>query len=122
MRTLFFSTLLALFALAFAPGAAAERPFPPDARRGEMKAFAYPQMKIGDKTLRLSAGGRIFNERNLIIMPASLQRQNAQVIYATDINGDLRAVWLLTPEEVKKYPLKVTTRPAPAAESSDNRK
>ena len=84
----------------------AERTFPQKAKRGEMKAFQYPNMKIGDKTLRLSAGSRIYNEQNFIIMPASLQKQAAQIMYATDIGGELSEVWLLTAEEARKYPLR----------------
>jgi hypothetical protein len=113
MRNFFLSILLVPAALAYAPGVIADRLFPPNAQRGEMKAFAYPHMKIGDKTLRLSAGSRIYNEQNLIIMPASLQKQSAQVIYAVDINGDLGAVWLLTAAESRKYPLKAVTKPQP---------
>jgi len=121
MRKIVLSALLALCALGFAAGAAAERIFPPNAQRGEMKAFAYPQMKIGDKILRLSAGSRIYNEQNLIIMPASLQRQSAQVIYAMDINDQLSAVWLLTAAEIKKYPLKVQTKPTPKPATESGR-
>jgi hypothetical protein len=122
MRTFLLSSLLALSALGFAPGAAAERIFPPNAQRGEMKAFAYPHMKIGDKTLRLSAGSRIYNEQNLIIMPASLQKQSAHIIYAVDINGQLQAVWLLTAAEIKKYPFKAPAKPASKPVSGDDRK
>ena len=82
------------------------RTFPEKAVRGEMKAHNYPYMKIGGKTLRFPPGGRIFNEQNLIIMPASLQSQTAQIMYTTDMNGDLSRVWLLTTEEAARYPIK----------------
>jgi hypothetical protein len=82
------------------------RNFPEKAVRGEMKAHSYPYVKIGDKTLRLAPGGRIFNEQNLIIMPASLQSQTAQIMYTTDMNGDLSRVWLLTAQEASQYPIK----------------
>jgi hypothetical protein len=98
--------LIALFALCCAASAMAERTFPQNAKRGEMKAFQYPYMKIGDKTLHLSAGSRIYNEQNFIIMPASLQKQAAQIMFATDIGGELSEVWLLTAEEARKYPLR----------------
>ena len=111
MRKLVLYAVLSLCALGFSFGAHADRTFPPNAKRGEMKKFAYPNMKIGDKTLRLSAGSRIFNEQNFIIMPASLQKQSAQIIYATDINGDLGTVWLLTAAEIKKYPYKAPAKP-----------
>lgn len=55
-------------------------------------------------TYRLAAGGRIYNEQNLIIVPVSLQRPRAEVMYRFDLNGDLAAIWLLTPAEAKQYP------------------
>ncbi len=94
----------------------AERTFPQKAKRGEMKAFEYPYMKISDKvsekTFHMSAGSRIFNEQNFIVMPASLQKQTAQIIFTTAIGGELSQVWLLTAEEAKKYPLKSIPPPA----------
>ncbi len=82
------------------------RNFPEKAKRGEIKSHSYPYVKIGDKTFRLAAGGRIFNQQNLVIMPASLQSQTAQIMYTTDMNGNLSRVWLLTAEEAARYPIK----------------
>jgi hypothetical protein len=70
-----------------------------------LKLHDFPYVTIGDKTLRLAPGGRIFNQQNLIIMPASLQPQTAQIMYTTDMNGDLSSVWLLTAEEAAQYPI-----------------
>jgi hypothetical protein len=53
----------------------------------------------------MSAGGRIFSQQNLIIMPVSLQQQTAQIMYSVDVNGQLSAIWLLTPPEAAKYKL-----------------
>ncbi len=88
-----------------ATSAIAERSFPPGAKRGELKAHEYPRYQIGKAIYRISAGGRIFNEQNMIIMPVSLQRQTAQVMYLIDMNGNLSALWLLTREEAARYPL-----------------
>ncbi|HEX4985467.1 MAG TPA: hypothetical protein VFV71_05270 [Burkholderiales bacterium] len=97
---------LALVAAALCPlQSSAERVFPQAARRGDMKAYSYPAMKIGDYVYRLSPGSRIFNEQNLIIMPASLQRQLAPIMYTLDMRGDLAEVWLLTSEEAARRPL-----------------
>jgi hypothetical protein len=82
----------------------AERNFPQTATRGDMTAYQYPAMKIGDNVYRLSPGSRIFNEKNLIIMPASLQIQAAPVMYQLDTRGDLAKVWLLTADEALRYP------------------
>ncbi len=88
------------------PPAISARNFPEKAVRGEMKSHRYPYMKIGDKTFRLAPGGRIFNQHNLIIMPVSLLSQTAQIMYTTDMNGDLSRVWLLTAEEAARLPIK----------------
>jgi hypothetical protein len=96
---------IVMSSLIAAPSAALDRMFPPSAYRGELKAHEYPHYKIGSRSYRMSPGGRIFNQQNLIIMPVSLQEQTAQIMYAVDINGQLSAIWLLTPEEAAKYKL-----------------
>jgi hypothetical protein len=102
MKKFLFVLVASLLALAFATHAAAERNFPEQARRGDMKAYEYPSMKIGDKVYRLSPGSRIFNQHNLIIMPAALQIQAAPVMYTLDIRGDLASLWLLTGDEAAR--------------------
>jgi hypothetical protein len=98
-------TVLGLLAglLWMAPAAFA-RDFPRDARRATLNWHHYPQYRIGSTTYHLAAGGHIFNEKNLIIMPASLQRQQVEVMYRTDGTGQLSAIWLLTPEEAVLIP------------------
>jgi hypothetical protein len=98
--------LVAMIAAASISPAFAARNFPEKAVRGEIKSHNFPYVKIGAKTLRLAPGGKIFNQQNLIIMPASLQSQTAQIMYTTDMNGDLSRVWLLTAEEAARYPIK----------------
>ena len=104
MRRLLISRCVALLLLATTP-AIAERSFPPAAKRGELKAHEYPRYQIGKAIYRISAGGKIFNELNMIIMPVSLQKQKAQVMYLIDMNGNLSALWLLTKAEAAKHPL-----------------
>ncbi len=103
--------LLALFA-ALSAGGVAAREFPQNAKRDEIKAHQYPYYKIGSQTYRLAPGGKIFNQHNMIIMPASLQLQTADVMYQLDMNGDLGRVWLLTPEEARQIP-KPKPKPKP---------
>jgi hypothetical protein len=98
--------LAAMLAIATALPAVAARTFPEQARRGELEAHQYPAMKIGDRVYRLAAGGKIFNQQNLIVMPASLQAQKAPVIYLLDGAGQLSRVWLLTDEEAARFPLR----------------
>jgi hypothetical protein len=97
--------LVAMIAATLMSPAFPARNFPEKAVRGELKSHDFPYVKIDYKTLRLAPGGRIFNQQNLIIMPASLQPQTAQIMYTTDMNGDLSRVWLLTDEEAAQYPI-----------------
>jgi hypothetical protein len=106
MRRIALRFLVAMFAAASISPAFSARNFPEKAMRGKIKSHNFPYVKIGDKTFRLAPGGRIFNQQNLIIMPASLQSQTAQIMYTTDMNGDLSRVWLLTAEEAARYPIK----------------
>ena len=94
----------AILVLAGATQAFAERNFPEQARRGELNAYEYPLMKIGDNVYRLSPGSRILNQQNLIIMPASLRVQTAPVMYMLDMSGDLSRIWLLTGDEAARLP------------------
>ena len=104
MQKLLFALLASMLALACATQACAERNFPEQARRGELKASQYPSMKIGDKIYRLAVGSRIFNQQDLIIMPGSLQVQAAPIMYQLDMSGDLSRIWLLTGEEAARLP------------------
>ena len=117
MKKFLFALLCAVLALACL-SARAERNFPEQATRGNMKAFEYPAMKIGDgvgdKIFYLSPGSRIFNRQNLIIMPASLQIETAPIMYTLDTRGDLAKVWLLSDEEAAQHPL---PKPPPKPQS-----
>jgi len=104
MQKFLFALLASMLALACATQACAERNFPEQARRGELKAYEYPSMKIGDKTYRLAVGSRIFNQQNLIITPGSLQVQKAPIMYQLDMRGELSRIWLLTGEEAARLP------------------
>ena len=105
MKKIQLACFAAILVLAAATQTFAERNFPEQAKRGELKAYEYPLMKIGDNVYRLSPGSRILNQQNLIIMPASLQLQTAPVMYLLDMSGDLSRVWLLTGDEAARRPV-----------------
>ena len=69
---------------------------------GKLTAFTYPYASIGGKALRMSPGAKIYNEQNLIIMPAAM-RQQAKVLYRLDNAGFLSAIWLLTEHEAAAF-------------------
>ena len=105
MRKIQLACFAAMLVLAGVTQAFAERTFPAQATRGDLNAYAYPSMKIGDNIYRLAPGSRIFNQQNLIVMPASLQIQTAPVMYLLDMSGDLSRIWLLTSEEAARLPV-----------------
>ena len=99
-----FTVLGLLVGMLWVQPAAIARDFPQDAKRATLNWHHYPQYRIGSTTYRLTTGGRIYNEQNLVIMPASLQQQRAEVMYRTDARGELSTIWLLTPEEARLIP------------------
>jgi len=76
-----------------------ERPFPPGAKRGTMTPAIYPAIVIDDKTRALAAGARIWNQDNLIEMPASLRGSNIIVNYTQNDQGEIDRVWILNAAE-----------------------
>ncbi len=94
-------TLLALLMCALllpAVALAQLRQIPDNARRGSIVHIQGAVVEIDGETLRLSAGAQIRSRDNLFIVPMSLPR-GALVKYTLDSLGQIRRVWVLTPEE-----------------------
>jgi hypothetical protein len=104
MQRALFAIVALVLALVCGTQACAERNFPEQAKRGDLKAYEYPLMKIGDQIYRLAVGGRILNQQNRIIMPASLQVNTAPIMYMLDTSGYLSRIWLLTEDEAVQHP------------------
>ncbi|OEZ56196.1 hypothetical protein [Duganella sp. HH105] len=85
--------LMSLSALAF------ERPFPAHALRGKMTPGYFPDISIDGKPRQLSPAARIFNQDNMIEMPAAIRGSDIVVNYTVDMNGNIDRIWILTPEE-----------------------
>jgi hypothetical protein len=83
----------------------AGRQLPDNARFAKNAGFAYPYVKIGTNQLRLAVGGKIYNQSNLIIVPVSAPPV-ANVLYKTDMNGEISQIWILTDEETQRYAAK----------------
>ena len=96
LLTISLSVMLALPAMAF------DRPFPAPTKRGHMSPGAHPEIAIDGKLRRLSPGARIWNQNNLIEMPAALRGTNIVVNYTEDAQGEIDRVWILTPEEANQ--------------------
>lgn len=106
-----------LFAVTTLPAFAFERPFPPGTKRGTMTPATYPKIVINDKTRTLSAGARIWNQRNTIDMPASLRGEDMVVHYTENQAGQIDRVWILTPEEIARPAPKPVATPKRSTES-----
>lgn len=78
---------------------ASDRPFPQNAKRGKMTPAPYPEIMIEGQLRHLSPGARIWNDRNLIEMPASVRGSDLTVNYTEDGQGNIDRVWVLTTEE-----------------------
>lgn len=88
-----------LAAVVALPLLASARPFPADIKRGRMTPGYYPDLTMDGKPRKLSPAARIFNQDNMIDMPASLRGSGILVYYTEDANGDVKEVWILTDEE-----------------------
>lgn len=86
------------------PAWAFERPFPQNVKRGTMTPGTYPEITIDGKARHLSAGSRIWNQRNLIEMPAYLQGSDLMVNYTENAQGEIDRVWILTDDEARQTP------------------
>jgi hypothetical protein len=80
----------------------AARTLPADAKFVKGAQFSHPYVQLGKETLRLAVGGKIYNEQNLIIVPAAAPA-TADVLYKTDTNGQISQIWILTDEESQAY-------------------
>ncbi|MCD6734315.1 MAG: hypothetical protein LT103_12065 [Burkholderiaceae bacterium] len=74
------------------------RSFPQAARPGRFAVRVFPEAMLDGQSVRLSAGARIYDQRNMIVMPASLSG-SFDALVERDPVGDISRVWLLTPEE-----------------------
>ena len=75
------------------------RKIPPTARYGVFEMRQYPEASIDGLATRLSAGARIRDSRNMIVMPASVTGRH-EVLYERDLTGHLSTVWILAPDEI----------------------
>ncbi len=95
MPRLFALILLCLAALP----AWAGRLLPADALPGTVRDLDYPLVRIGDSVFRAAPGLRIYDTWNRTVLPGQLP-VGIKVLFKTDLNGDLAAIWILSPEEV----------------------
>jgi hypothetical protein len=80
------------------------RQFPAQALRGDLTVLQPPDVQLNDGAARLSPGARIRGMDNMLQMSGSLIGQKLRVHYTLDASGNLRDVWVLTPDEARREP------------------
>lgn len=86
-----------------------ERPFPANAVRGKMTPAYFPEVLIDGKVRQLAPSARIFNQDNLIELPASIRGTDLVVNYTVDSWGNIDRIWILTAEEAAQKPAPAST-------------
>ncbi|MGB6055601.1 MAG: hypothetical protein WBG17_10210, partial [Burkholderiaceae bacterium] len=69
--------------------------------RGAMTPAPWPAIVIDGRTAALAAGARIWNQDNLIEMPAALRGSGIPVNYTVNEQGEVDRVWILTADEIR---------------------
>ena len=112
--------LLAVASMAFHQEARAERGFPLKTERAEMKFVELPDVLLNGKPERLAHAVRVRDERNAIVMPGTVNGRSAVVNYLRDARGQVREVWILSPQEaaIPLKPVPTTLRPARSADAT----
>ncbi len=74
------------------------RPFPTEAKLGQMQPPMQGEVVIDGQSFFLSPGAQIRNTDNRIVMPSTVQ-ETANVRYLIDASGAVSRVWMLTANE-----------------------
>ena len=70
--------------------------------RGVMTPAYHPHVIINAKERVLAPGARIWNQQNLIEMPAALRGNGIPINYTEDFNGEIDRIWILTEDETRQ--------------------
>jgi hypothetical protein len=91
-----------LLVVGLSPAAMAQvnfRKFPDKALRGSFTMVEWPTILLDGLADKVSPGAKIYDERNMLVMPANLTGNAYLVNYTREISGMVHRVWILTPEE-----------------------
>jgi hypothetical protein len=76
-----------------------QRFLPANGERGTLGAAeAFPIVRIGNRTLRLTPGARIYDRENRTLVHAQLP-PDAEVLYSRDQSGAIQRIYILTDQE-----------------------
>jgi hypothetical protein len=92
--------LLSISALAAAAHAQL-RTLPPEAKRGQIRHVQEMIVQIDGTRARLSAGAQVRDTHNRILVPSAIPAGSA-VKYLVNGQGEVSAVWILTPHEAAR--------------------
>jgi hypothetical protein len=84
-----------------ATGLGEARNFPEKSKLGELNLGVFPEASLNGQSARFSAGGRLINVSNMIVLPSSVYRQTLIVRYELDVQGNISRAWLLNPTELR---------------------
>ncbi len=77
------------------------RNFPVGTLRGKFMVVNWPEIQVDGQAERMSPGGRIRDERHMLVMPAAITGQKLLVNYTRDAAGLVREVWVLSEQEAQ---------------------
>jgi TctA family transporter len=83
-------------------GQALRRNFPKEALRGTIVFFAPPAIALNGVDTQMAPSYRIHGTNNLLVMSSQLNGLKATVDYTVDVQGAVREVWILSPDEAAK--------------------
>jgi len=92
---------IALVLLAASLASAQVRNIPEDARVGEIRHLQEMVVEIDGAAQQLAPGAQIRDASNRIITPSAIP-PGTRVRYLVDASGQVRQVWILTPEEAQR--------------------
>ncbi|MBK6853031.1 MAG: hypothetical protein IPG93_15735 [Burkholderiales bacterium] len=92
----------ALLAVSAHAQLAVQRGFPAQALRGTFAIVAAPEVVLNGQPARLAPGARVRDTNNLIVQSSALGNTRLVVNYTRDLDGLVREVWLLRPEEAAR--------------------
>ncbi|HLS86626.1 MAG TPA: hypothetical protein VK043_10050 [Burkholderiales bacterium] len=104
-----------LVLISLAAGAAAQlRTLPAESKRGKIEHVREMIVAIDGKARRLAPGAQIRGPSNTLLVPMAIPR-GALARYTLDSQGQIRQVWILSPQELAKEP-PLKTGPASAGQ------
>jgi hypothetical protein len=80
---------------------AQSRAIPVEARRGKIAPHNTSFLVVENQLVRLLPGARIYNDQNRTITPGKVPQDVVARIRYNDM-GEIREVWILTPEEIAR--------------------